>query len=170
MESSSPAPDPVTPDPVSKSNKTVLLVVGSLLVVVVLALVVYFVTRTSPEEKALQAVCTARQDISKRVDSLAQTTLANFTLEGFKADLNGIKNDVQIIQENEAKLKPNRKQQIQQANQEFKSEVSSILSQLGRSLSLENAKDKLETAGTDLVASYQRTLALADCSGVKIDD
>lgn len=165
MEASNSAPDPV-----AKSNKTVLIVLGSLLLVVVLGLIVYFVTRTSPEEKALQAVCTARQDISKRVDSLAQTNLANFTLDGFKADVNGIMDDLRTIKDNEAKLKPDRKQQIQQANQEFTNEVSNTLSTLGRSLSLENAKTKLESAGKELVTSYKQTLAPVDCSGVKIEE
>lgn len=161
MEASSPSPDPV-----AKSNKTVLIVLGSILLVVVLGLAVYFATRTSEEDKALQAVCTARQDIQTRVDRLASTTVANFTLNGFKADVSGIANDLQTIKANESKLKPNRKQEIQQANAQFSSAVTSTLKSLGTSLSLENAQTKLTEAGKQLVDSYKSTLQPVDCSGV----
>lgn len=161
MEASQP-----TPDPVAKSNKTVAIVLGSVLLVVVLGLVVFFVTRTSEEEKALQAVCTAREDIQTRVENLASTTVTNFTVDGFKEDVNGIANDLKTIKNNEAKLKPDRKQQIQQANEQFGSEVSSTLRSLGTSLSIDNAQEKLKSAGQELVQTYKQTLEPVDCSGV----
>lgn len=165
MEASTPAPDPV-----AKSNKTVLIVLGSILLVVVLGLIVYFVTRTSEEEKALQAVCTARADINKRVESLAATTVTNFTINGFKENINGLVTDVRTIKDNQSKLKPDRKQQIQQANEQFGSEVTNTLKSLGTSLSIENAQEKLKTAGEQLVSTYRTTLQPVDCSGVKLDD
>ncbi len=161
MEASTPAPDPV-----AKSNRTVMIVLGSILLVVVLGLIVFFVTRTSKEEKALQAVCTARQDIQTRVDNLASTTVTNFTVDGFKSDVNGIVQDLKTIKDNQADLDPDRKQQIQQANEQFGSEVSSTLRSLGTSLSLENAQAKLKSAGEQLVESYKTTLQPVDCSGV----
>lgn len=163
MEASTPKPDPV-----AQSNKTVLIVLGSLLVVVLLGLVVYFATRQSKEEKALQAVCTSRADIEKRVESLASTTVTNFTLNGFKENVQGIANDVSTIRTNQAKLEPDRKQKIQAANQAFESDVTSTLKSLGTSLSINNAQDKLKTAGEQLVNSYKQTLASVDCSGVDI--
>lgn len=161
MEASEPKSDPV-----ARSNRTVLLILGSVLVVVLLGVIVFLVTRTSEEEKALQAVCGARQDIAERVDRLAATNVANFTLDGFRADVSGIGNDLRTIKENEPKLGVDRKQQITQANQQFGSEISNVLSTLGRSLSLENAEAKLKTAGQQLVESYKQTLAPVDCSGV----
>lgn len=161
MEASTP-----NPDPVAKSNKTVAIVLGSILLVVVLGLIVFFVTRTSEEDKALQAVCSARADIQKRVDSLASTTVTNFTVNGFKDDVTAISNDLKTIKDNEAKLNPNRKQEIQQANQQFSDAVTSTLRGLGTSLSIENAQAKLKTAGQQLVSSYKETLQPVDCSGV----
>ncbi|MGK2877586.1 MAG: hypothetical protein ACSLFF_03255 [Solirubrobacterales bacterium] len=163
MESSAPQPDPV-----SKSNKTVFLVLGSLLVVIALGLIVFFVTRESEEEKALTAVCTARADIQKRVESLASTTVTNFTLNGFKENVSGISNDVATIRDNEAKLNPDRKQEIQAANQQFETAVTDTLKSLGTSLSLSNAQDKLKAAGQELVNSYKETLEPVDCSSVDI--
>lgn len=163
MEASTPPADPV-----AKSNRTVLLVLGSLLVVILLGLVVFFVTRESEEEKALQAVCSSRADIQKRVESLASTNVTNFTLNGFKENVQGISNDVATIRKNESKLHPDRKQEIQAANQQFEDAVTTSLKSLGTSLSLSNVQDKLKTAGEDLVNSYKTSLEPVDCSGVDI--
>lgn len=165
MEASTPAPDPA-----KKSNKIVALVLGAILVVVALGLAVFFVTRESEEEKALQAVCSARADIQTRVESLASTTVTNFSLDSFKENVQGISNDVSTIRTNSAKLNPNRKQELQQANQEFESAVTSTLKSLGTSLSLQNAGDKLKTAGQQLVSSYKETLQPVDCDGVDISN
>jgi uncharacterized protein HemX len=164
MEASTPQPDPV-----KKSNKTVFVVLGSLLVVIILGLVVYFATRQSEEEKALEAVCTSRADIQKRVESLASTTVTNFTLNGFKENVQGISNDVSTIRTNQPKLKENRKQEIQAANQAFETAVTTTLKSLGTSLSVENASEKLKSAGLQLVSSYKETLQPVDCSGVDTD-
>ena len=161
MEASTPQPDPV-----AKSNRTVFIVIGSILVVVLLGLLVFFLTRESEEEKALQAVCTSRADIQKRVESLASTNVTNFTLNGFKENVQGISNDVSTIRSNQSKLNPDRKQEIQAANQQFETAVTTALKGLGTSLSLSNVQDKLKTAGQELVNSYKTTLEPVDCSGV----
>lgn len=165
MEASTPQPDPVAKNDGS-GHKTLFLVLGSLLVVVIVGLVVFFATRQSEEEKALQAVCTSRADIEQRVQSLASTTVTNFTLNGFKENVQGISNDVSTIRANQSKLKPNRKQEIQNANQAFEAAVTSTLKDLGTSLSVSNAQAKLKTAGQQLINSYKDTLAPVDCSGV----
>jgi biopolymer transport protein ExbB/TolQ len=163
MEASTPPADPV-----AKSNKTVLVVIGSILVVVILGLVVYFATRQSEEDKALEAVCSSRADIQSRVESLASTTVTNFTLNGFKENVQGISNDVSTIRTNSAKLNPDRKQDIAAANQAFETAVTSTLKSLGTSLSISNAQAKLKTAGEQLVNSYKETLQPVDCSGVNL--
>ena len=109
----------------------------------------------------------ARRRFADRGD-LASTTVSNFTLNGFKENVNGISNDVSVIRDNQAELRPDRKQQIQAANQKFESAVTSSLQSLGTSLSLANAQDKLKTAGQQLVNTYRATLAPVDCSGVDI--
>lgn len=165
MEASTPAPDPA-----KKSNKIVGIVLGSILVVVALGLIVFFATRESEEEKALQAVCTSRADIQKRVNDLANTTVTNFTLDGFKENVQGISNDVATIRSESKKLNPNRKQQIQQANQQFETAVTTTLKSLGTSLSISNAQAKLKTAGQQLISSYKQSLEPVDCSGVDISN
>ena len=55
---------------------------------------------------------------------------------------------------------------IQRANQTFSNEVTATLKQLGTSLSIQNAGQKLKTAGQQLVSSYEQTLQPVDCSGV----
>lgn len=165
MEASTPAQDPA-----KKSNKIVGIIVGSLLVVIALGLIVFFATRQSEEEKALQAVCKARADIQTRVQDLASTDITNFTLNGFKENVQGISNDVSTIRTNSAKLNPNRKQELQQANQEFEDAVTTSLKGIGTSLSVNNVQDKLKSAGQQLVESYKQTLQPVDCSGVDISN
>jgi biopolymer transport protein ExbB/TolQ len=168
MEAATPQPDPVAKSSGS-GNKTVSMVIGSLLVVVILGLIVFFATRQSDEDKALQAVCTSRADIQARVESLASTTVTNFTLEGFKQNVQGFSNDVSTIRSNQSKLKADRKQEVQAANQAFETSVTTTLKSLGTSLSISNAQEKLKTAGQQLVSSYKETLQPVDCSGVDID-
>lgn len=167
MEASTPTPGP---SPTQKSNKIVGLVLGAVLAVVALGLVVFFVTRESPEEKALQAVCKARADIQTRVDDLAATTLTNFTLDGFKANVEGIRNDVATIRTNEKELGVDRRADIKAANQQFTTSLTTTLKSLGTSLSIDNAKEKLTQSGQELVSAYKQTLQPIDCTGVDISD
>ena len=168
MEASTPAP--AAPDPSRMSNKIVALILGAVLAVVALGLIVFFVTRESSEEKALQAICKSKADIQTRVGDLAATTITNFTLDGFKANVQGINNDVATIRANYKELNPDRKQEIQAANQQFADSVTSTLKSLGTSLSIDNATQKLTDAGQQLVSSYRTTLAPVDCAGVDISD
>jgi flagellar basal body-associated protein FliL len=165
MEASAPEPNPV-----AKSNKTVLIVLGSILAVVAIGLVVFFATRTSKEEKALQAVCTARADIKTQVNNLASTNVSNFTVNGFKASVNSIRADLQTIKDNQADLGKDRKAEIQQANSQFTSSVTSTLKSLGTSLSINNAQDKLKQVGQGLISAYQSSLEPVDCTGVKLNN
>ena len=161
MEASPPAQDPV-----KKSNRTVLYIFGGLLLIVAIVAGVFLLTRQSEEEKALEAVCTSRADIAKRVDNIASTGITDFTVNGFKENISGIQNDLKTIKANDAKLNPNRKQEIQSATTEFTNSLTSIAKNLGTDLSLSNAQTKLEQAGTELVSSYKASLEPVDCSGV----
>lgn len=163
MESSS------TPsDPVGNSNRMVLIILGSLVAVIVLGLIIFFATRTSPEQKALEAVCGARANIETRVNNISQTTIENFTLDAFKEDIEGIRRDVQTISENEEKVKPDRRKNLETANAAFKNELLTTLKTLGTSLSLKNAEIKLTNAAEQLVESYRENLEPIDCTGVNI--
>jgi hypothetical protein len=161
MEASGP-----TPDPVKKSNKIVFYVLGAVLAIVIVVAAVLLLTKQSESEKALAAVCTSRADIEKRVNSLASTSITNFTVNGFKENINGIQTDLNTIKDNQSKLEPNRKAQIEAANTAFTNSLKSTASDLGTSLSVSNAKAKITAAGQQLVASYKSTLQPVDCNGV----
>ena len=89
MEASTPAQDPV-----QKSNKIVGIVVGSILLVLALGLVVYFVTRESEEDKALQAVCKSRADIQTLFPGY---TNSNGAIGYFPIDTTTLSNGVHTI-------------------------------------------------------------------------
>lgn len=155
-----------TPDPVKTSNRRVLYFFLAVIAVAIVVVAVLLLTKKSDSEKALEAVCTSRADIQKRVNSLASTSITNFTVNGFKENISGIQTDVNTIKNNENKLNPNRKAEINAANTAFTNSLKSTASNLGANLSLTNAKDKISTAGEQLVQSYKTTLQPVDCDGV----
>src|SRR6187200_2590185 len=100
----------------------------------------------SKESKATKTVCGARADIQKHVDTLKGLTLSTATTDQIRTSLSAIRKDLSTITNAEKDLSGQRKQQIQAANQEFASQVKSIASNLGSSLSLGNARQQLATA------------------------
>lgn len=165
MEASTPAPDPV-----GSSNKKVFIGLGVLILVIVAVVAIVLLTRESEEEKALTAVCDARQDIQENVQEIAGLSVTNFTLNGFRESVEDIRADVKTIQENRAKLNPDRKQEVEQANQAFQTAFTDTIQGLGTDISIDNAKSKLSQAGSDLVAAYQSAYGPVDCSGVDTSD
>ncbi len=157
------------PDPVAKSNKTVAIALGAIVVVVVVGLIAFFALRTSPEEKALQSFCESRVSVQQHVESLATMTPTTVTLDAIKSDLDAIRDGVATMRQNEQELGVDRKSQIRQATGTFFSQLGSIGSSLLRSTSVDDARKAVETAGAQLLASYEETLAPIDCSGVDVD-
>lgn len=165
MEASTPAPDPV-----SSSNRKVFIGLGVLVLVIVAVVAVVLLTGESEEEKALTAVCEARENIQENVQEIAGLSVANFTLDGFRESVDEIREDIKTIQANRDKVNPDRKQEIDQANQAFQTAFTDTIKGLGTSISINNAKDKLSTAGSDLAAAYQSAYGPVDCSGVDTAD
>ena len=117
----------------------------------------------SKEQKATDQVCSARADISKQVNTLKGLTVSTATTDQIRTSLQAIRDDLAKIADAHKDLSGERKQQIQAANQEFSSQIKSIASDLGTSLSLSSAKDQLTSALQQLGSTYQKTLARIDC-------
>jgi Tfp pilus assembly protein PilP len=118
----------------------------------------------SSQDKAKSQVCDARSDISKQVNELKGLTLATATVDGVKTNVQAIQDDLGKIKDAQGDLNADRKKQVQAANEAFTQQVKSIASSVGQSLSLSNAGTQLQTAVSQLAASYQQTLAKIDCS------
>ena len=118
----------------------------------------------SDEEKAQTQVCDARADLKQQVDELAALTLATATADGVEENLNAIEDDLNQMKDAQGDLNEERKQEVESATQEFGSEVEAVANDLTSDLSLSGAQAKLETAGKQLVSSYQQAFAQIDCS------
>ena len=118
----------------------------------------------SSEDKAKSQVCDARSDISKQVDELKGLTLATATVNGVKENVQAIQDDLGKIKDAQGNLNADRKKQVQAANEAFTQQVKSIASSVGKSLSLSDAATQLKTAASQLATSYQQTLGKIDCS------
>lgn len=161
MEASDSAPNPV-----AKSNKTVAVLLGALVLIVAIGLIAFLALRTSPEEKALQAVCEARTSIEQHVQNLATMTPTSFTVSAVQADIKGITSGINTIRTNEKELGIDRRQEIQQATSTFFSQVGAVGKSLLTSTSVDDAKKAVETSGQQLLQSFEQTLAPVDCSSV----
>ncbi len=118
----------------------------------------------SSEEKAQAQVCSARADISKQVDTLTGLTITTASVNQVKTSIEAIVADLTKIKDAQGKLSPQRKEQVQSANQTFETEITKIVSGLASNLSLTNAEAHLKSAVSELAASYKKTLAPIDCS------
>jgi hypothetical protein len=117
----------------------------------------------SKEDKAKSQVCDARADVRKQVDQLKGLTLQTATIDGVKANLTAIRNDLGKISSAQSDLSDSRRQQVQSANKAFTDQVRATVQNVGRSLSLADAKTQIQGAVSDLAASYQQTLGRIDC-------
>jgi Tfp pilus assembly protein PilP len=135
------------------------------LIVVLLALVVVVSAcgGESADKKAQKTVCSARANIKKQVDELKSTTISSASLDGVKANLKSIRDSLSQMTKAQKDLKGNRKQQVQSANQAFKSEVTDVGRQLGKSVTLSAGAQQIKTALQSLATGYQQALAPIDC-------
>jgi hypothetical protein len=117
----------------------------------------------SSEEKALNSVCGARDDIGNQVDDLKSLTPATVTTDAVTQNLDAIKNDLKNISGALSDLSSDRRSEIEAANKTFASSVEGIASQLGSSLSASDAKAQVATALQQLEASYQKAFAPLSC-------
>jgi Rad3-related DNA helicase len=118
----------------------------------------------SKEDKAMSSVCDARADISKQVDHLKSLTIGTATVDDVQNSLKAIGDDLSKIKDAQGDLSGSRKQQVQDANAKFSSQIKEIGSTVGRSLSLSSAKTQLQSALSQLADAYKTTLGPIDCS------
>jgi hypothetical protein len=118
----------------------------------------------SKQDKAKAQVCDARADISKQVDTLKGLTLTTATKSKIQSGLKAIRDDLTTIKNAEGDLNDQRKKQVQQANQAFKTQVKDVTSTLGSTTSIQDARAQLTEALQQLAKSYQTTFAKVDCS------
>jgi hypothetical protein len=118
----------------------------------------------SKEDKAVKSVCSARADISKQISHLKSLTPTTATVEDVQSSLSAIGAALGKIKDAQGDLRGDRKQQVQNANQTFESQLKSITSSAVKSLSLGDAKTQLASALQQLESAYKQALAPIDCS------
>jgi hypothetical protein len=117
----------------------------------------------SKEDKAKDQVCNARADLQKQVQELSSLTPTTATVDGIKSNLQAIKDDLKKIADAQPNLNAERKQQVKDANEQFKSQLSQVAGELGSSLSLSDAGTQIKDAAQSLADSYKSSFARVDC-------
>ena len=117
----------------------------------------------SDEEKAKADVCDARDDIQANVKELQSLTLGSVTADKVRSSLNAIKGDLEKIVDAQGDLSDSQKQQVQNANEAFKSKVKALAGDVGRSVSIEQAAKQLESDFAELATTYEQLFAPIDC-------
>ena len=117
----------------------------------------------SDQERAQNQVCDARADIQKQLSELGSSRLETVTLDGIKQRLNAIKDDLAKMKDAEAQLDDQRKQQVESASKTFGSQIESAVRDLGTSRSLSGALTELQNHLIQLRDGYQKALAPIDC-------
>ena len=135
----------------------------SMILVLVAAALALAACGESTQDKAQSQVCDARADIQKQVSDLSSLTLATASVDGVQSKLKAIRSSLQKIADAQGDLNADRKKQVQAANQAFRTQLSSIVSDLGDNLSLATAATQLKDAASKLADSYRQTLGRVDC-------
>lgn len=117
----------------------------------------------SAQDKAKNQVCSARSNIDKQLRYLQGLTLTTATTTGIQNSLKAIGSDLTKIKDAQPQLNAERKQQVQSANQAFRTELDSVVSNIGQNLSISNAQARLKSAVQQLAQSYQQTFATISC-------
>jgi len=117
----------------------------------------------SKEEKAMADVCSARDDIATQVDDLKGLTLTTATGDKVRSSLQAIQDDLGKIRNARGDLAEDRRNEVQQANDQFAGTVKSVAGDVGSSTSLADAATQIKSALTSLASSYESTFAKIDC-------
>lgn len=117
----------------------------------------------SEEEQASAKVCDARDEIGQQVDRLSTLTLTTATVDDVRSGLQAIGEDLRTIADQQPELSDERRQQVEQAQRTFADQVSSVVADLGSSLSVSGAQRQLEAALTQLQTAYRSSLAQVSC-------
>jgi len=118
----------------------------------------------SDEEKAMNAVCDARDDIAKQVDELKALSPATVTTDAVTQNLDAIRKDLNDMSDARSDLSDDQRSEVETATKAFTDSIRTVAGDLGRSLSASDAKTQVANALQELEASYKKTLEPLDCS------
>jgi hypothetical protein len=118
----------------------------------------------SKADKAMAQVCSARDDITKQVDSLKNMTITSATTSQVSDSLQAIQNDLNKIGDARQDLSDANREQVDKANQAFASSVRKTFADIGTQTSLQDAATQLKAAFQDLADSYRNTFGQLSCS------
>ena len=117
----------------------------------------------SQSEKAQTTVCDARADIGKQVNALKALTPATATVNGVRANVNAIQDDLRKIVDAQSTLSDDRRAQVKAATDQFTARVSDLVQQATKSLTLRDAATQLRAAVGDLATAYSQSIGKIDC-------
>ena len=118
----------------------------------------------SDEEKAQNAVCDARDDIQKQVDELSNLTITSASIDQVTGHLKAIRDDLGEIADQQDQLDPDRKQQVEQAGKQFRSELGEVAGDVvAGTTSGEDASARVSSALDGLAKSFTQAYGPVDC-------
>ena len=118
----------------------------------------------SEEEKAQNEVCDARANIERRVDDLAGLTITTASIEQVTNNLEAIRDDLETIAAEQGDLEPERRQEVEQAGERFRSELEATARDfVSGTTSGEEAGARAGSALDDLAKSFRDAYGPVDC-------
>ena len=118
----------------------------------------------SEEEQAQNEVCDARDDIERRVDDLAGLTITTASIEQVTNNLEAIRDDLETIATEQGELEPERRQEVEQAGERFRSELEATARDfVSGATSGEEAGARAGSALDELAKSFRETYGPVDC-------
>ena len=117
----------------------------------------------SDSDKAKSQACDAKSDIQEQITTLKGLPLSSSSIDKAKASVTSIGDDLKTIQDAAPKVSGDLKDQLQQANESFKSEVQSITQSITSASSVTGIATALATAGTNLEKAYQSAFSSVKC-------
>jgi hypothetical protein len=118
----------------------------------------------SGEEQAQNEVCDARADIERRVDDLAGLTITTASIEQVTNNLEAIRDDLETIAAEQGDLEPERRQEVEQAGERFRSELEATARDfVSGATSGEEAGARAGSALDELAKSFRETYGPVDC-------
>jgi uncharacterized phage infection (PIP) family protein YhgE len=117
----------------------------------------------SDQEKAQTTVCDARADIAKQVNELKALTPATASVNGVRAKISAIQDDLRKIVDAQGTLSDDRRAQVKAATDQFTARVTQLVQEATKSLTLEDAATRLRAAVSDLATAYSQSIGKIDC-------
>ena len=117
----------------------------------------------SDQEKAQKTVCDARADIGKQVNELKALTPATASVNGVRANIDAIQDDLRKIVDAQSTLSDQRRAQVKAATDQFTARVTQLVREATTSLTLKDAATRLRAAVSDLATAYSQSIGKIDC-------